>query len=51
VFVGDPSDAEVREVSTWLVRVIVSLLTMPGEDEDAERSMIERFVVPAVPGR
>jgi AcrR family transcriptional regulator len=32
----------------WMVRVIVSLLTMPGEDEAEERVLIERFVVPAV---
>ncbi len=32
----------------WMVRVIVSLLTMPGDSEDEERVLIERFVVPAV---
>jgi AcrR family transcriptional regulator len=32
----------------WMVRVIISLLTMPGESEEEERVMIERFVVPTV---
>ena len=32
----------------WMVRVIVSILTMPGDSDDEERAMIERFVVPAV---
>ena len=32
----------------WLVRVIVSLLTMPGDSGEEERVLIERFVVPAV---
>jgi AcrR family transcriptional regulator len=32
----------------WMVRVIVSLLTMPADSEDEERHLIERFVVPTV---
>lgn len=32
----------------WVVRVIVSLLTVPGADADDERAMIEQFVVPAL---
>ena len=32
----------------WCVRVIVSLLTAPGESEDEERELIARFVVPGV---
>ncbi len=32
----------------WMVRVIVSLLTMPGDSEEEERVLIERFVVPSV---
>lgn len=34
----------------WLVRVIVSLLTVPGRDPADERAIVERFVVPAVVG-
>ena len=32
----------------WLVRVIVSLLTVPGRDSAEERAMVERFVAPMV---
>jgi AcrR family transcriptional regulator len=32
----------------WLVRVIVSLLTMPGESEAEERALVERFVAPGL---
>ena len=37
-----------REAAAWLVRVIVSLLTVPGGDEDDERRLVERFVAPVV---
>lgn len=36
------------ELARWLVRVIVSLLMVPGRDEAEERALVERFVVPAV---
>ncbi len=36
------------ETAAWLVRVIVSLLTVPGGDEAAERRLVERFVAPVV---
>jgi AcrR family transcriptional regulator len=32
----------------WMVRVIVSLLTMPGDTEQEERDLIGLFVVPAM---
>ncbi len=35
----------------WLVRVIVSLLTVPGGDEAEERRLLERFVAPVVTPR
>jgi AcrR family transcriptional regulator len=41
----DPSS---RMRARWMVRVIVSLLTMPGDSEAEERALIERFVVPTV---
>ncbi len=47
-FIGDPADPEVTERARWLVRVIVSLLTVPGADDAKERAMLERFVVPVV---
>lgn len=34
----------------WLLRVVLSLLTIPGRDEAEERAMVERFVAPAVVG-
>lgn len=40
--VGDETAAR------WLVRVIVSLLVVPGRDEDEERAIVERFVVPGL---
>ena len=35
----------------WLVRVVVSLLTMPGESEEEERALVERFVAPGLLAR
>ena len=32
----------------WILRIIVSLLTMPGRDEAEERAMVERFVIPSL---
>ncbi|MCW2765820.1 MAG: putative transcriptional regulator [Nocardioides sp.] len=42
--VDDPGAAR------WLVRIIVSLLTVPGRDEQDERELVERYVVPALIG-
>jgi len=36
------------EAARWLVRVIVSLLTVPGGDPSEERHLVERFVAPVV---
>lgn len=36
------------EAARWLVRVIVSLLTVPGGDDAEERRLVERFVTPVV---
>ncbi len=44
----DPDDPDDRDAARWLVRVIVSLLTVPGRDGAEERALVERFVVPAV---
>jgi AcrR family transcriptional regulator len=35
----------------WLVRVIVSLLIVPGRDAAEERAMVETYVVPGLAGR
>lgn len=36
------------DAARWLVRVIVSLLTVPGGGEAEERRLVERFVAPVV---
>lgn len=38
------------EAASWLVRAIVSLLTVPGRDGAEERRLVERFVAPVVRG-
>ena len=45
---GPDDTAVVERRARWTVRVIVSLLTYPGRDEDDERAMIEEFVLPIV---
>jgi len=45
---GPDDPAAIERRARWTVRVIVSLLTYPGRDEDDERAMIEEFVVPIV---
>lgn len=45
---GPDDPAVIEHRGRWMVRVIVSLLTYPGRDEDEERAMIEEFVVPIV---
>ncbi len=37
-FLGDSADPQVQRRARWLVRVIVSLLAMPGTDPDDERA-------------
>lgn len=39
------------DAARWLVRVIVSLLIVPGRDEAEERALVERFVLPCLVGR
>jgi len=39
---------ELERRAEWMLRSIVMLLAMPGPDEEAERSMIEQFVVPVI---
>jgi len=43
---GDDPSSRLR--ARWLVRVVVSLLTMPGENRAEERALIARFVAPAL---
>jgi hypothetical protein len=44
---GGPASSR-RLGARWLVRVIVSLLAMPGESAAEERALVERFVAPAL---
>ncbi|MDH6283171.1 TetR/AcrR family transcriptional regulator [Prescottella agglutinans] len=46
--VRNADDVEIARRARWLVRAIVSLLTVPGTDADDERAMVEQFLVPAV---
>ncbi len=39
---------EIARRGEWMLRSIVSLLAMPGTDPEAERAMIESFLVPVV---
>lgn len=42
------TDDERGRLARWLTRIIVSLLSSPGRDDDDERAMLEEFVVPVV---
>jgi AcrR family transcriptional regulator len=42
----DPATAERK--ARWLVRVLTSLLLLPGRDEDDERAMVEDFLIPVL---
>jgi AcrR family transcriptional regulator len=42
----DPATAERK--ARWLVRVLTSMLVLPGRDEDDERAMVEDFLVPVL---
>ena len=39
---------EIERRGEWLLRVIVSLLAMPGASPEAERAMVDSFVVPVL---
>ncbi|MBF4995587.1 TetR/AcrR family transcriptional regulator [Nocardia sp. BSTN01] len=44
----DEAHEDWTRLARWLTRIIVSLLTVPGRDEDEERDMLERFIAPLV---
>lgn len=46
--IWNADDVETARRARWLVRAIVSLLTVPGVDADDERAMVEQFVVPVL---
>jgi AcrR family transcriptional regulator len=45
---GDAAEPDRAERARWLVRIMLSLLLLPGRNEKDERAMLERFVVPVV---
>ena len=45
---GSRGDADSRLRANWLVRVIHSLLTLPGASDAEERALVERFAAPAL---
>jgi AcrR family transcriptional regulator len=47
-FLGDSGDPDVRLAAQWVVRGIVSLLSVPGESEEEERAFVGRFLIPPV---
>lgn len=46
-FLG-PGTPDNQLAARWVIRVIVSLLTVPGESDEQERAMISQFVTPGV---
>ncbi|MEV6070150.1 helix-turn-helix domain-containing protein [Nocardia sp. NPDC052001] len=42
------TDPERSRLARWLTRIIVSLLSAPGRDDEDERTMLEEFVVPII---
>ena len=47
-FLGDAGDRRTRDAARWVVRVVVSLLTVPGVDAAEERRLVRQFLVPSV---
>ncbi|MDF2824571.1 MAG: putative HTH-type transcriptional regulator [Mycobacterium sp.] len=48
VSLGPDDPAAVERKARWLVRVLLSLLLLPGRDAEDERSMVEEFLMPIV---
>lgn len=42
------SDPERSRLARWLTRIIVSLLSSPGRDDEDERAMLAEFVAPVI---
>jgi AcrR family transcriptional regulator len=47
-FLGGAPDDDTRDRARWIVRVVLSLLTVPGASAAEERRLVERFVAPVV---
>ena len=50
-FLGDAGDRRTRDAARWVVRVVVSCLTVPGTDAAEERRLVREFLVPSVLSR
>ncbi|WP_107983234.1 TetR/AcrR family transcriptional regulator [Rhodococcus sp. OK519] len=46
--IWNADDTEIARRARWSVRAIVSLLTVPGDDDTDERAMVEQFLVPVL---
>lgn len=44
--VGARTEEPDRDLARWVIRAILSFLSVPGEDEDEERRLVERFLAP-----
>ena len=49
-FLGDAADVDTTARAQWVVRVVVSLLALPGADRADERRLLERLVALVVLG-
>jgi len=47
-FLGATPDRSTHDAAQWVVRAVVSLLTVPGTDAAEERRLVRHFLVPAV---
>lgn len=45
---GDDEPAVIQRRARWLVRILVSLLSFPEDDEADERAMAEEFLIPII---
>ena len=44
-YLAADSDATDPDLADWVLRIILSFLTSPGDDEESERRLLERFLV------
>ena len=48
LFENSENDPESRMSARWIVRVVVSLLVMPAESPEEERTIVERYATPGI---
>ena len=44
-YLASDADATDPDLAGWILRIILSFLTSPGDDEETERRLLERFLV------